>query len=1056
MLQGIIFTSRVPFGTEREKTMKIKIKKILSIVLSIAMVSAMLQVTAGAEVATDYDFSDASQTVTLANGGKIGDYTAVAAQEEGKSGKDADDKVYTATAAALPYSQAGSVSFEIPYYAFVVGTQKAVKTLEISVKYNENSDETKLSSYIARGSDWNSSKAMVNWVTFRDGKVYVADSDTGITATPNEWYRIVVKECYNAPDTRVYVNGKEFNPGISGKILGNRWTQLMANVNASETTGTRDVSISIDDMKIYDTEPSPETIEYTVSGDGITYIAARKGVFVSENTEVSAVLGAINTTAEKYIIDSLTSNTKKESGTVSEGDVVVLRSADKKTIEYLYVYTSSPVTVKTDYDFSDAAHIVNLANGGKIGDITIQRAQTDGTAGKETSDKTYTATASNIPNTTAGVVSFQPNYYDNVACHPGGDNIPVRTMEVSLKYDENAAWTMIQSRISAEADNWNRDVVTAPEWVKFENGKIYVVGKDTGLVAKPNEWYRIAIEEHYNAADTRIYINGKEFNPGMEKYILGNMWTQIMSHIDKSEAADARNLSLSIDDLKIYDGTYTPNTVEYTISGDGITYMAARKGLLVSGNKTVDDILSAVNTTAEKYMIDSLASNTKKESGTVSNGNVVILKSADKKTIEYLYVYTGREDMIVDQDSFKESSTYTMFGETKYAGNGVATGIYGKAANDYSYDLKVTNLPKETESANRYNFVPDNNLCDAEAFTREFSISGEGDFDVIKLVTRSYFTDSDGNSVLAYQEPLKLLADGDIEAGGRVLIDTMFKEKQWYRVAMTVYPKQLRYDLYINGVKVVEHTETGDYGWLSTEKDHCVPEKYNITSFAWFNIQPVYNADNSAESRNGHVYIDDTISYYGAYYEDAENDVEISSTEYKIDDYEGTITVPADTTIDSFAVNMDFGTSLPVIYTDNTYTAEVEDTLSDGNVLIAASENGLVRKYYTVKTEKTDAFRCENIKTYVNGVESNTLAVGTIKATVSMFVPSEMGEKAGSLIIAIYKNGVLQSAKMDEKKATGKLDFTITTNIEETEGVTVKAFFWDDNIKPYVPFAKCR
>lgn len=125
--------------------MKIKIKKILSIVLSIAMVSAMLQVTAGAEVATDYDFSDASQTVTLANGGKIGDYTAVAAQEEGKSGKDAANQVYTATASALPYSQAGSVSFEIPYYAWVVGTQKAVKTLEISVKYNENSDETKLS-----------------------------------------------------------------------------------------------------------------------------------------------------------------------------------------------------------------------------------------------------------------------------------------------------------------------------------------------------------------------------------------------------------------------------------------------------------------------------------------------------------------------------------------------------------------------------------------------------------------------------------------------------------------------------------------------------------------------------------------------------------------------------------------------------------------------------------------------------------------------------------------------------------------------------------------------
>ena len=1102
--------------------MKTSIKKFVSVILSATILSAMIQVTVGAEVKTDYNFTDISQTVGLANGGKIGDYTITAAQTDGKSGKDTDDKAYAATVAALPYSQAGSVSFQLPYFEnnfFGAAQPDAVRTMELSVKYNENVEEAKLQSYISTNTTAWSWWTTLDWVTFKEGKIFVNNKDIGLAAKSDEWYRIVVEEHYDTTQAKVYINGKlyapEFDTSSVGRISGNRWTQCMANVTASDKTGTRDVRIAIDDLKVYDEAYAPtgnETISYTTTNG--SYSASTRELTVMENTSVSVVLVYIDTTAEKYMVSSFDANVKKESGSVADGDVVVLRSADKKTIEYVYIKTKSiTIDYKTNYDFTDASQKLNLANGGKVAEgYTAVAAQVDGKSGKDADDKVYAASVTGLPYGTAGNISFELPYFTYDFYGEAKSDV-IRTMELSVKYDENIDEALLRSNVSRHPSAWQWDGVL--DWVTFKDGKIFVNGSDTGLVAKPNEWYRIAVEEHYDSTMPKVYINGQMFTANFKETgsdrISGNKWTQFIGNITANDKTGTRDGGIAIDDLKVYEGAYMPTgneAISYTISRGN--YLPTLRGFLVPDNATVSDVLGYVDTEAEKYVIDSLDSNIKKEAGAVSNGNVIVLKSADKKTIEYLHIYQGRESMIVDSDGFNASSAYTMFGDDTYANKGVTTGIYSKESTDYSFDMSVSNLPANVASENRYNFMANANLCSADSFTREFSIGADGDFDVIKLVTRCSFVDKDGNTtcqddkgnnILMYQEPLVLSKDGDVNSGSAYLFDKTFKEKQWYRVAITIYPKECKYDLYLNNENVVTKE------WLGINEKLHDSDMFDITSIDWFQIQPAYAEKESGDVRNGHVYVDDTITYYGEYYADTENSVEISSTEYTIDEEEGSITVPADTAIDSFAGNMDFGTSQPAIYTDNTYTAEVDDTLSDGNILIAVSANGLVRKYYTIKTEGTgpspspdpsespepstspdpsespepstspdpsespepstspdpsespkpsDELRCDDIKIYVNDTETNTLAAGTVKATTSMYVPDNMPEQTGKLIIAVYKNGVLHSVKMEEKKATGKTDFEITTNVIETAGVTVKAFFWDNNMKPYVPFAECR
>lgn len=716
---------------------------------------------------------------------------------------------------------------------------------------------------------------------------------------------------------------------------------------------------------------------------------------------------------------------------------------------------------EVSYNFNDQTQTLSMGDGGVITSGSEQYtgaiSYTQAASGKmDENDYAINATWSDVPYTVSGVGGFEIPCYAGVQNNEGD----IRTMEFMFRYSEGCDYAVIQSSVAADPTGGPQNWLTVIDWVRFENGTVKVMTDningtylDTGIAARPGQWYRIAIEAHFTANESIVYINGQGFPlTGLANAVRYFRWTQARLGMSALGGEGSRDVSVSIDDLEIYTGAYEPTgdeAVGYTVSG--MNYNEGLKGFFVDDTATVADILGAVQTDCEMYMIDSLETNNIKSSGAVEEGNVVVIKSADGKTLDYLYVYTSNESLIVDEDSFSESSYYRMDGDTLYAGNGVKTGIFGRGSGDWSFELYTNELPSDVQGANRYNFMADNaGVYTADAFTREFSISAEGDFDEVIFITRANFS---GTSELAYQEPVKFAKDGTITLNGdRVYPDARFKERQWYRVAITVYPRECKYDLYLNNEQVI------DGGWLAMNDALWNSDAYDITGFQWFQIQPMYSAGEAGgETRSGSVYVDDTITYYGEYAESAENDVTFTS-DYTVDETAGTITVPEDTDVDTFVSGMDFGTASPALYTDNTYTQQVDSWLEEGNVLVLTSVNGKVYSYYTIVIESDepgpdpdpdDEFRVDDaIALSVTPAQSGGPA--TANASINMHVPADEAAREAVLVVAAYKDGVLQGIEYVSESVSGDRLLEAELELEETDGVTVKAMLWDGGMKPYV------
>lgn len=83
-----------------------------------------------------------------------------------------------------------------------------------------------------------------------------------------------------------------------------------------------------------------EKVDYTIDSEsGISYNEITGKLTVPKNAEPEAVLSAFNMTAGSKQLFSVNSGvySEKTSGTVETGDVVVLKSADGLTFEYLTV-----------------------------------------------------------------------------------------------------------------------------------------------------------------------------------------------------------------------------------------------------------------------------------------------------------------------------------------------------------------------------------------------------------------------------------------------------------------------------------------------------------------------------------------------------------------------------------------------------------------------------------------------------------------------------------------------------------------------------------------------
>lgn len=242
------------------------------------------------------------------------------------------------------------------------------------------------------------------------------------------------------------------------------------------------------------------------------------------------------------------------------------------------------------------------------------------------------------------------------------------------------------------------------ELIQFSEGRIIVGSEDTGRTCKPEEWYRVVLEEHYDEHYAKIYLNGVQYGgeiditAGSSFGVSSNLWTQLAAGMKETGREGSRDVAVTVDDVRIYKKAYVPSGMEVVAptvtANEKMTYDSAERIITVNDSEYMqaDEILGAVDLTGgEKYIIQSLASTERVEGqATVSTGNVVVARSADSGTYEYIYIKANTYDPgYIDKDDTKEGiQPGKLLGEgpdIPYGGNTEIHDIafYGEATNVY-------------------------------------------------------------------------------------------------------------------------------------------------------------------------------------------------------------------------------------------------------------------------------------------------------------------------------------------------------------------------------------
>lgn len=346
------------FSGKGGNIMKNRVKKFIGAISAIAILMGMAQSVTFAAGEVDYSFDNKIDSLNAGDSGKItcgsDVYIAEKAYVSSAAGKKNDDFAIEMKWEKMPHTAWGLGGFELPYYSYTVNNDGDIRTMELSFKYNEGCDYAVIQSSLATKPNGNHKEwqCVVDWVKFVDGKVYVVNTtadgsttgykDTGIAAEPNQWYRIVVEANYTANKSAVYVNGNKFVlTNIGNAVRYIRWTQARAGLNATGEEGTRDVSVAIDDVKIY-------TGAYNLTDNNKVAYTGDSKVTVDEGATAADVLKKVNYSGA-FVLASLNDTVAVASDAkVADGSVVVLPAADGKTFGYVDVAVT-PAPIKPVY-----------------------------------------------------------------------------------------------------------------------------------------------------------------------------------------------------------------------------------------------------------------------------------------------------------------------------------------------------------------------------------------------------------------------------------------------------------------------------------------------------------------------------------------------------------------------------------------------------------------------------------------------------------------------------------------------------------------------------------
>lgn len=294
---------------------------------------------------------------TLSNIAELSEHGYTLSEIPAGSGAAENDIAYKASASGVSPEEADP-GFKLPFFDGGVNGEGKVRTAEFSFRYDADVPKVKLESYVAAHPSKVEWLTVIEFVSFKNGKIYVNGVDTGLTARDGEWFHIVAEEHYKADETRVIINGNVFYPGFENYIFQNRWTQFSADM--SECEGVSDIDVVIKDFICYDGSYVPsgnDSVSLRCYDRNVSVDKASRSVALKKPMTADMLKSVLVTAADLDIYTGV--NGKTADGLLLSGDVIILKSKDGKIIEYYYI--NAPETRMCL--FSDGAAADKLTDG---------------------------------------------------------------------------------------------------------------------------------------------------------------------------------------------------------------------------------------------------------------------------------------------------------------------------------------------------------------------------------------------------------------------------------------------------------------------------------------------------------------------------------------------------------------------------------------------------------------------------------------------------------------------------------------------------------------------
>lgn len=621
-----------------------------------------------------------------------------------------------------------------------------------------------------------------------------------------------------------------------------------------------------------------------------------------------------------------------------------------------------------------------------------------------------------------------------------------KTIEFSFlaEGDYDCVKMIHRPNLTAGGQGWN------DSFLQFQQDGRVTTSAGRGISTyQKGQWQRVAFTV-YSSGEAELFLNGEKIIERIMLFsggITGYQWLQFTFGIPKDSTvvtAEQRNAHLAMDDFKEYDSAYVTegNEAELELDPDsGFTVFHAKKGISLPQGATVEQLQSAMGAQETPALYQDATLQTKITEGEIPMGAVLIVPSVNRLIWRY-YTFSDLETLSgIRAVDFESGQTLNTADTEDY---GVAAaheeGLFGKSST--AYVINASGVPGNVKTnGGRFAFQDgisqinepswDNLNVEKPSVTIEFSAacSGDSGFELIGR-PRLYDTQNpEDESLKGYMEYLTVDPSGAVR-GANLPTNLTLHQNEWVRVAMAIDAQALTYDLYLNGEKVVSDGEV-----YAGKTD---AQRYLYRGFNWISLMGHYPKLSESDSslRSGKVAIDDFEVYYGDYQTRAESTVKLE-TSYPMDG--DILYVEEGTDLLDFVGNLNFGDAIPMLYTDNSYS-ETSSATAEGNVLVLTSPDGKVMRYYHLQAPSVQVE--DTIELYVNDEMSDILSAGTLKAKITAAAAAQTEQK-GCLALAVYRDGALETIVTDEKALSGTTEFETEYQLENTDGIQVKAFFWN-------------